>query len=65
MPDEATTAPSAESAEQALEFLTELSPDLRGAAILGGDGSVLAASGERVRWGEDAAALLAAADRTD
>jgi predicted regulator of Ras-like GTPase activity (Roadblock/LC7/MglB family) len=62
VPDDASTAPSAESA---LEFLTEMSPDLRGAAILAGDGSVLAASGERRRWGEDAAALLAAADRSD
>ena len=42
---------------------TEMSPDLRGAAILDADGAVLAATGEPERWGEDAAALLAVADR--
>ena len=64
MPDAAAvTAPSSESAEAALEFLTEMSPDLRGAAILGPEGEVLAATGEEPdRWGEDAAALFAAAD---
>jgi predicted regulator of Ras-like GTPase activity (Roadblock/LC7/MglB family) len=56
-------APSSESAEAALAFLAEMSPDLRGAAILAGEGAVLAASGgEPARWGEDAAALFAAAD---
>jgi predicted regulator of Ras-like GTPase activity (Roadblock/LC7/MglB family) len=64
MPDAAATAPpSGESAEAALEFLAEMSPDLRGAAILGPEGAVLAASGEEPeRWCEDAAALFAAAD---
>lgn len=67
MPDASTsTAPSSESAEAALAFLTEMSPDLRGAAILAGDGSVLAASGEEPeRWREDAAALFAVADATE
>jgi predicted regulator of Ras-like GTPase activity (Roadblock/LC7/MglB family) len=54
-----------DSAAAALAFLTEMSPDLRGAAILGADGSVLAASGDAERWREDAAALLALADRAD
>lgn len=64
MPDAAAaTAPSGESAEAALAFLTEMSPDLRGAAILGPEGEVLAATGEEPeRWREDAAALFAAAD---
>jgi len=64
MPDAAATAaPDRESAEAALAFLTEMSPDLRGAAILGADGAVLAATGEEPeRWREDAAALFAAAD---
>jgi hypothetical protein len=64
MPDAAATAPpSGESAAAALEFLGEMSPDLRGAAILGPAGEVLAASGgEPERWREDAAALFAAAD---
>lgn len=64
MPDAAAaTAPDRESAAAALEFLGEMSPDLRGAAILGPEGEVLAASGDEPgRWGEDAAALFAAAD---
>lgn len=64
MADAAAAAlPSAEPAEAALAFLTEMSPDLRGAAILGPDGEVLAATGEEPeRWREDAAALFAVAD---
>jgi predicted regulator of Ras-like GTPase activity (Roadblock/LC7/MglB family) len=64
MPDAAaTTAPSEESAEAALAFLTEMSPDLRGAAVLGPSSEVLAATGEDPeRWTEDAATLFAAAD---
>jgi predicted regulator of Ras-like GTPase activity (Roadblock/LC7/MglB family) len=63
MPDAApaTLAPGG-SAEAALAFLTEMSPDLRGAAILGADGTVLAATGEPGRWREDAEALFAVAD---
>jgi predicted regulator of Ras-like GTPase activity (Roadblock/LC7/MglB family) len=63
MPDApaATLAPGG-SAEAALAFLTEMSPDLRGAAILAEDGAVLAASGDPERWREDAAALFAVAD---
>lgn len=67
MPDASTTAlPSGESAEAALAFLSEMSPDLRGAAILGPEGEVLAASGEEPeRWREDAEALFAAADAAE
>lgn len=67
MPDaSATTAPSNESAEAALAFLTEMSPDLRGAAVLGPEGEVLAAIGEEPeRWGEDAAALFVVADAAE
>jgi hypothetical protein len=67
MADASTAAPpSEESAAAALEFLAEMSPDLRGAAILGPEGKVLAATGEeRERWGEDAAALFAAADEAE
>ena len=61
----ARAAPTEAAAEQALAFLNEMSPDLRGAAILGGDGAVLAANGDANRWREDAAALFAAADRAD
>jgi len=43
-----------------------MSPDLRGAAILGPAGEVLAATGEEPeRWGEDAAVLFAAADAAE
>lgn len=62
----APTAPSSESAKAALAFLSEMSPDLRGAAVLGPEGEVLAASGEEPeRWAEDAAALFAAADAAE
>jgi predicted regulator of Ras-like GTPase activity (Roadblock/LC7/MglB family) len=61
----APTAPSTGPAEAALAFLTEMTPDLRGAAILDGEGTVLAASGEHEPWGEAARALLAAADAAD
>ncbi len=54
---------SPEAAGGALAYLTEMSPDLRGAAILGRGGEVLAASGTSDHWGEDAAALLEVADR--
>jgi predicted regulator of Ras-like GTPase activity (Roadblock/LC7/MglB family) len=64
--DATATAPPTEGpAEAALAFLTEMSPELRGAAILDGDGAVLAASGERERWEGPARALLAAADAAD
>ena len=54
---------SAGAAEAALAYLTEMSPDLRGGAILAGDGAALAAGDRADRWREDAAALLGAADR--
>lgn len=64
MPDAAATdLVSGDAAAAALAFLEEMSPDLRGAAILDGAGAVLAASGEEPeRWAEDAAALFAVAD---
>lgn len=62
----ATATPSEESAAAALAFLTEMSPDLRGAAILGAEGEVLAATGEAPeRWREDARTLFAAADAAE
>jgi predicted regulator of Ras-like GTPase activity (Roadblock/LC7/MglB family) len=54
---------SGERAERALAFLEEMSPDLRGAAILDTGGATLAASDHASRWSEDAAALLSVADR--
>jgi predicted regulator of Ras-like GTPase activity (Roadblock/LC7/MglB family) len=64
MADAATTeAASGDAAEAALAFLGEMSPDLRGAAILDAAGTVLAAAGDPERWQEDAAALFTVADR--
>jgi hypothetical protein len=66
MPDDpAAEAPTAAAAEAALAFLTEMSVDLRGAAILGSGGEVLAATAEPGRWQEDAANLLAVADSAE
>lgn len=62
---ETSGAIPSEAAEGALAYLTEMSPDLRGAAILGPDGDVLAASGEPERWRDDAATLFEVADRAD
>jgi hypothetical protein len=58
----ATEVVPGDSAEAALAFLTEMSPDLRGAAILAAEGRVLAASGDPGRWREDAASLFEIAD---
>jgi predicted regulator of Ras-like GTPase activity (Roadblock/LC7/MglB family) len=60
MPD--ATVPD-DAAGAALAFLSEMSPDLRGAAILDSSGIVLAATGDHERWREDAAALFEIADR--
>lgn len=66
MPDAVATALApGGSADAALAFLSEMSPDLRGAAILDAEGSVLAAAGEPGRWREDAVALFAAADAAE
>jgi predicted regulator of Ras-like GTPase activity (Roadblock/LC7/MglB family) len=66
MPDDSTAGEvSPEAAEGALAYLTEMSPDLRGAAILAVDGAVLAADGDPKRWGEDAEALFDVADRAE
>jgi predicted regulator of Ras-like GTPase activity (Roadblock/LC7/MglB family) len=63
MADAATTeVAEGDAAEAALAFLGEMSPDLRGAAILDSEGAVLAANGDAERWGEDVAALFAVAD---
>lgn len=59
----ATEVAPGDAAEAALAFLAEMSPDLRGAAILDSDGTVLAAAGDPDRWREDAAALFDVADR--
>jgi len=63
--DETGTTISGESAAAALAYLTEMSPDLRGGAILAADGTVLSASGSPARWRDDVAELLAVADRAE
>ncbi|HET6571671.1 MAG TPA: hypothetical protein VFG58_09310 [Solirubrobacterales bacterium] len=63
MADEQASEAVSAAAEGALAYLTEMSPDLRGAAILGRDGDVLAGSGDPRRWRDDAAALFEIADR--
>lgn len=63
MPDgETSEAVSADAAASALAYLTEMSPDLRGGAILESGGAVLAASSRPERWHEDVAGLLEVAD---
>jgi hypothetical protein len=59
---ETSEAVSADAATSALAYLTEMSPDLRGGAILASDGSVLAASNRPERWRDDATTLLEVAD---
>jgi predicted regulator of Ras-like GTPase activity (Roadblock/LC7/MglB family) len=59
----ATEVAPGDAAEAALAFLVEMSPDLRGAAILDADGAVLAARGDPDRWREDARVLFDVADR--
>lgn len=64
VPDgEVSEAVSGDAAESALGFLEEMSPDLRGAAILEPEGQVLAASDEPERWRDDTLALFEIADR--
>jgi hypothetical protein len=46
----------------AVAYLTEMSADLRGCAVLDASGGVLAASGDADPWREGASALLDAAD---
>jgi hypothetical protein len=50
-----------ENAAQSLDRLMELSPEMRGGAILDSD-STLAASGQIEEWGEAVSELLSAAD---
>jgi hypothetical protein len=58
----AVDAPTLPDAEGAVEYLEEISPELRGCAILAADGEALAASGDLDAWGEAGRELIAAAD---
>lgn len=55
-------APSLPDAARAVEYLEDVSRELRGCAILTDDGEVLAASGDSEAWGEAGRELIAAAD---
>jgi hypothetical protein len=45
-----------------VSYLEEISPEMRGCAILDSSGEVLASSGEPAEWAEAAGELVAAAD---
>jgi hypothetical protein len=55
-------APALTDAGRAVAYLEEISPQMRGCAILSDDGEALAASGDIDRWGEAGRELIAAAD---
>jgi hypothetical protein len=55
-------APTLSDAGRAVAYLEEISPEMRGCAILTAEGEMLAASGEDERWGEAGRELISAAD---
>lgn len=55
-------SPTLSDPAQAVSYLEEISPEMRGCAILDGNGSVLACSGEEREWQQAAERLLGAAD---
>ena len=56
-------APALSDAAHAVSYLMDLSPEMRGCAILSEDGEVLAASGDDAEaWGDAGRRLVAAAD---
>jgi hypothetical protein len=55
-------APTLTDAGGTVAYLQEISPEMRGCAILSDGGEVLAASGNIERWGEAGRDLIAAAD---
>jgi hypothetical protein len=55
-------APTLSDPVGVVTYLEEISPQMRGCAVLSSDGRVLAASGDPELWGEAARELIAAAD---
>jgi hypothetical protein len=55
-------APTLSDAGRAVSYLEEISPQMRGCAILSDAGEVLASSGEDERWEAAGRELIAAAD---
>jgi hypothetical protein len=54
--------PTLTDASGTVEYLQEISPEMRGCAILSASGEMLAASGKAEGWGKAGRDLLAAAD---
>ncbi len=54
--------PTLTDAGETVAYLQEISPEMRGCAVLSEGGEVLAASGNLERWGEAGRDLIAAAD---
>ncbi len=55
-------APTLTDAGETVAYLQEISPEMRGCAVLSEGGEALAATGNVERWGEAARDLIAAAD---
>ena len=55
-------APTLTDAGETVAYLQDISPEMRGCAVLSDGGEVLAASGDVERWGEAGRDLVAAAD---
>jgi hypothetical protein len=55
-------SPALPDAERAVEYLEDVSRELRGCAIFSDDGEILAASGDPEAWREAGRELIAAAD---
>ena len=55
-------APTLTDAGGTVAYLQEISPEMRGCAVLSERGEVLAATGDTERWGEAGRDLIAAAD---
>jgi predicted regulator of Ras-like GTPase activity (Roadblock/LC7/MglB family) len=60
--DPVVEADREDPADRILDELAQLEPELRGAAIVDGEGRPCAVRSERVGWGEDAVSLLKAVD---
>ena len=57
-----TEAPTISDPAQAVAYLEEISPEMRGCAIVGENGKLMAASGDSNDWAEPARALISTAD---
>jgi hypothetical protein len=60
-----SSGPTLEDPGAAVSYLEEISPEMRGCAILDATGEVFAASGEAPPWTDPARELIAAADAAE